>query len=182
MSKTNLELSFSLINAGMPGFSAKAAAYHTEAACCCLARGNHSPPTRVRLDAAGRECKVNLTWTRPDEQALATHDDLPEATEHGAVAVAIECVLATTDYVVVRRARKPFGFDYWLGYAHDPAFQEKARLEVSGIQQAKTGQVARRLKTKEKQTTQSDNLCLPALAVVVDFGAPLVVYTRRTPR
>lgn len=182
MSNTYLDLSFTRICEGMPGFSSKAAAFHAEAACCCLARGRHAPPTQVRLDAAGTECRVQLTWTQPDERALATHDDLPEATEHGAVAIAIECVLATTDYVVVRRGRKPTGFDYWLGYPDDPAFQGKARLEVSGIQKAKAGQVARRLKVKEAQTKQSDSLCLPALAVVVDFGAPLVVYTRRMPR
>src|SRR5271167_4337074 len=58
-----------------------------------------------------------------------------EATENGAVGVAILLVDRLTDYHIVQRSWKKTGFDYWLGFKDAVVFQGCARLEVSGIRQ-----------------------------------------------
>ena len=62
-----------------------------------------------------------------------THNDLQDATEAGACGLAILLVQLFVGYTVVERSVKGTGFDYWLGSENDALFQNKARLEASGI-------------------------------------------------
>ena len=105
-------------------------------------------------------------------------NDLEEATQHGAYAVAILLVRALTGYTVIERSRKGTGFDWWLG-TEDNLFQGKARLEVSGILHGTTRRINGRIKARVGQTTQSDNLALPAYVVVVEFGTPRAKVVQR---
>ena len=50
-------------------------------------------------------------------------------------------------------------------------FQNRARLEVSGIRNDTNSRVAQRVREKIKQTKRSDGH-LPALIVVVEFSEP----------
>jgi len=83
-------------------------------------------------------------------------------------------VQALTNLKVIRRSPKETGFDYWLGKKDDNfPFQEKARLEVSGILKGSISQINQRLKEKMEQTKQSDDLNLPAYVIIVEFSTPI---------
>ena len=94
------------------------------------------------------------------------------ATEHGAYGIACLLILDLTGLTVIQRSRKGTGFDFWLGDDEELPFQNKARLEVSGIRQGDAARVAARVAQKKKQTGRSDGF-LPAYVIVVDFGTPL---------
>lgn len=75
---------------------------------------------------------------------------------------------------MIRRSPKLTGFDYWLGDKEsDYPFQDKARLEISGILKGTKSQINQRLNEKLKQTKRTDHLNLPALVVIVEFSRPL---------
>ena len=81
---------------------------------------------------------------------------------------------------MIRRSPKKTGFDYWLGNKKDDyPFQDKARLEVSGILKGNNSIINQRLKEKKKQTMISDSLKLPAYIIVVEFSNPLCKTAKR---
>ncbi len=95
--------------------------------------------------------------------------------------VAIALVRQKLRLEVVERARKRSGVDYWLGSGKQ-LFQKSARLEVSGILRGDATQVRSRVKEKHSQTKQSDQTRLPAIVVVVEFGAPMIAFEERLGR
>lgn len=107
------------------------------------------------------------------DQMRRGHNDPDVATEYGAYGISILLIDFNTDLTVIERSRKGKGFDFWLGSKDSPApyFQQKARLEVSGIRQGTDGAVDSRLKRKIKQTQPSDGT-LPAYIAVIEFGTP----------
>lgn len=70
-------------------------------------------------------------------------------------------------------SRKGTGFDYWLGRKDSNAllFQNKARLEVSGIRRGDEVAIETRVRRKLKQIEPTDAL-LPGLVAVVEFSSP----------
>jgi hypothetical protein len=107
-------------------------------------------------------------------------DDMQDTTEDGACCLAILIVHKLTEYKLIRRARKKTGFDYWLGNKESEyPFQEKARLEISGILKGNKSQIRKRIREKIEQTKQSDHLNLPAYIVVVEFGTPTSQVVKR---
>jgi len=111
--------------------------------------------------------------------------DLQEATEYGAVAIAILLIVKYTEYTIIERAVKGTGFDYWLLeeslYTEDEIFPlGSARLEVSGIIHAeKETEILARVREKIRQTNVSDDTRLPALIVVVEFSRPAAHMVRK---
>lgn len=107
------------------------------------------------------------------EKMRGSYADLQEAVEWAACAVAFLIVVEETPYTVVSRSRKGTGFDYWLGdkKAKAPLFQDKARLEVSGILTGSDSDITRRMKTKQAQVSQHQSK-LSAYVVVAEFGQP----------
>lgn len=80
-----------------------------------------------------------------------------------------------TEFTVIERSRKDTGFDYWLGSedtAGDLPFQNKVRLEVSGIRKADDSRIRARVKQKIEQTNPSNGK-FPAYIIVVEFSRPL---------
>lgn len=96
---------------------------------------------------------------------------MEEATEYGAVGLAILLVLRHTEHTVLKRARKGTGFDYWLGPADRHPFHHKARLEVSGLLKGSAATIRARVRQKVEQTKLSART-LPAYIVVVEFSTP----------
>jgi hypothetical protein len=74
---------------------------------------------------------------------------------------------------ILQRSWKGTGFDYWVGTTNDtgPLFQNKARLEVTGILCGDEETVAARLKEKAERFAAHPH-SLPAITVVVEFGSP----------
>ncbi len=100
-------------------------------------------------------------------------NDLQEATEYGATALVLLIVHKFTKYKVIKRSRKRTGIDFWLGLKEDKfLFQNRARLEISGILKGSKSQIKQRLKAKMEQTKQSDHLDLKAFIIVVEFSTP----------
>ncbi len=120
----------------------------------CLASQSHQPGTTLRVEGIVQR-ELELVWSQVTPQMERAYNDLQEATEAGACAVAILLIRESLGLTVVRRSRKGSGVDYWLGPGgtrdvQEPlAFQQVARLEVSGILQGTQSQTAARLKQKQ---------------------------------
>ena len=113
-----------------------------------------------------------LAWPPITEQTRRCWNDPDDATENGAVGIAVLLVQKETGYTVIERSWKGTGFDYWMGDESAYLFQNKARLEISGIRKGNDQQVKGRVQQKLKQTDRSDGT-LPAYVIVVEFGQPL---------
>jgi hypothetical protein len=85
-------------------------------------------------------------------------------------------VIDRTEYTVIERSRKGTGFDYWLGTEADTLFQNKARLEVSGIRSGDAHDIRRRTKQKRRQIRPAAE-ALQAFVIVVEFGTPRAQVT-----
>lgn len=159
---------------GMPGISPRRGASFAEAASVCLEETDHHPGVTMQIDG---DCKhyVQVVWNGAagSTQNTRAWNDPEEATEDGAYGVAALLITELSEYTVVERSRKGTGFDYWLGRkdAPDPLFQEKARLEVSGIRSGDQHAINARVRRKIDQTKVSNGL-LPGVIVVVEFGSP----------
>lgn len=155
------------------------AAMCCEAASFCFEQHGHSMPTETTLSGCERS-SVHFHWTSPPMQALATYRDTDVAAENGAYAVAIAVLNQVHGYKVIERSAKGPGFDFWVGTSSDGLpFQNKARLEVSGIFEGQS-RVNARLKSKLNQMAPSDGSG-NGYAVVAEFGHPTVAVGKRTP-
>lgn len=169
------------IKMGLPGISPVWAATLVEACIVCLARQNHSPGTEMLVNDNLKE-QFSLNWTDLySDQLDRTWKDQEEATELGAVCLAVQLALEMTDYTVIERSAKTTGFDYWLGDATDDEliFEKKARLEISGIFNGDFRSVNTRYRVKVKQTKQSDDSGLPAYIAVIEFSKPMAKFGDR---
>ena len=108
--------------------------YLAEAASVCLENQKHRSGVNFSVDGEYNEQFV-LIWQTITDQMRRCHNDLEVATEYGAYGIAVLLIHALTEFTVVERSRKGTGFDYWLGPKSNKGslFQNKARLEVSGI-------------------------------------------------
>ena len=99
--------------------------------------------------------------------------DTQELTEYAATGIAILLIVEMTEFTVIKRARKGEGIDYWLGRKSDkPPFQNKARMEVSGIFTGNETKIKARVKQKKEQTFPTDG-DYPAYVIVVEFSKPV---------
>lgn len=139
-----------------------------EAATYCLEQQGHVSGVRMYVDGK----PVIILCSELDPRANASHADRQDATEEGAVALAITLVREGTDFDVVQRSWKGTGFDYFLApAAGGPPFDGAACLEVSGIFEEDDVTMARRIKEKKSQIDAGDGL-LPGYVVVVGFSQP----------
>lgn len=141
-----------------------------EAGAVCLDNVGH--PNCAELHVKGlHKTKFKLLWPEVTAQMKNCYNDLQASTEHGAYGIALLLMKQLTDFTVIQRSRKGPGFDYWLGKDGSSLFQDKARLEVSGILKGPS-KVPSRVKQKLAQVTPSDGI-FPAYVVVIEFSTPL---------
>lgn len=165
------KLDLATLQEGMPAVTPAFGASLAEAGAVCFEDQKHS--CGVRLAVNGEVNTIyEVHWPTINSQTLRCWNDHEVTTECGAYGLAFLLIRFTTDYTVIERSRKGTGFDYWLGYASDPLFENKARLEVSGIRKGDNKSVKSRVRAKLKQTERS-NGTLPAYIVVVEFSKPL---------
>lgn len=162
------------ISHGHPGLTPEKAAALVQAAAVCLHENGHRSGVELSVVASPPHTHA-LEFESPTARARRAHADLQEATEDGAVAVAIAVVTRVTKHRVVLRARKGTGFDWWLG---PRAGMFEARLEVSGILSG-PGKVSVRVQEKLKQMTPTDDGGLPGYAAVVEFSTPQAVIAEK---
>ena len=163
---------------GLPAITPAWGRAMAEASGVCLESQGHrrSVPLRVMGYVSHTQA---LDWTPIGDQERRSWADLQEATEFGATANAALLAKQELGYAVVERAAKGTGIDYWMGNeVEGPTFQNKARLEVSGILRAEGNSqdvqtaVSVRVRANQRQTQQSRGT-LPACVIVVEFGSPL---------
>ena len=118
---------------GLPAVTPEWGSTLAQVAGVCLELKGHAQGVHLHIDGQ-ISGPFALAWPAVSDQARRTWADRQEATEYGATAIATMLITNETDYMVIERAVKGTGIDYWLGYdTGEPAFQNKARLEVSGI-------------------------------------------------
>ncbi len=116
---------------------------------------------------------MQVTWTATDDQTRRCYADLQFATEFGAYGIAVLLVESLTNLTVFERSRKGTGFDFWLAPkgSSNPLFQDKSKLEVSGLLDGDETDIRSRLREKVTQLIRG-GVPLPGYGVVVHFGAP----------
>lgn len=163
---------------GCPAITRAFGQYLAEAGGVCLESQGHSQGVSLSFSGSATGA-YSLHWPPVTEQVLRCLNDPEVATEHGAVGIAVLLVKNVVGLTTVERSRKGTGFDYWLGDEGELPFQNKARLEVSGIRQGSTGEIGARVKNKLGQVAPSDGTELPAYVVVVEFGRPCAEMRRK---
>jgi hypothetical protein len=160
------------------GLSVYNGGFLAEAASLCLDHNKHQLETAFQVGGhyTGSYQLKRLGIT---PAITGSYADTQEAIEYGACGIAIVLLNHETSWKV-KRAWKGDGFDYWLGEENeDYPFQNKSRLEISGILKGTQGQISSRLKEKMEQTTVSDHMTIPAYACVVEFGDPRSLTGKR---
>jgi len=157
---------------GSPGISSAIGETFAQAAAVCLEEQRHVSGTEMKVDGDFNS-NFTLFWDKVTAQMKRSLADLQQATEWGAYGMAALLVQRLTSLTVVERACKGTGFDYWLGLQNDVGslFQNKKRLEVSGILKGDDAVVKSRVGEKLSQTEAYPSR-LAVFVVVVEFGGP----------
>ncbi|MBF0567830.1 MAG: hypothetical protein HQK95_03085 [Nitrospirae bacterium] len=140
------------------------------AAVCLEEQGNYSG---VGLKVEGDfEELFRLTLPEVTQQMRNCYNDSEVATEHGAYGVAIMLILDLTEYTVIEKSRKGTAFDYWLGKRDDNyLYNDRARLEVSGIRKGDDSDMTYRSKIKLSRLLKQQNP-MSAFIIIVEFSRP----------
>jgi hypothetical protein len=150
-----------------------------EAAAVCLHQLQHPQGVTVKIEGTVT-AQFELVWEQANAVQQNSFYDLDEATENGAYCLAIWVIEKLTPHHVVRKAPKGTGVDFWLYDKNNlEATQPTARLEVSGILEGTKKQIQARLRTKEKQSQQSDDLGIPVYIIIVEFSTPFIKIKQR---
>lgn len=157
---------------GFPAITPSFGQYLADAGAVCLSSQGHNNGQKLKVEGIHSSNYI-LYWPKVTDQMKRCLNDPEVATEHGALGIAILLIKKIINYEVIQRSRKGTGFDYWLGDTTDILFQNKARLEVSGIRSGNQRLINQRIQKKINQTNPSDNTKLIAYVVVVEFGQPL---------
>ncbi|MEP0006119.1 MAG: hypothetical protein ABJ387_02575 [Balneola sp.] len=143
------------------------------AASVCLESCGH-PLVIQMIDEGHFKTIFNISRYAVSDQMKRTHNDVTVATEEGAYGVAFIAASKEMDVKAIEKSRKKTGIDYWLGTEDNFLFQNKVRLEVSGIRNGTDQELLSRYNTKMTQSERSDYTKLPALVVIVEFGKPRI--------
>ena len=172
-------LNISELNNGLPTITSAYGQEMAEAAAFCLIKSSHQSSncilTCIKTLKNDTE-DFQLFWDDLDPRVESTYGDLDEATEYGAMGIAILLSIKLTEYSTVERSMKETGIDFWIGDKDGEMFQEKARLEVSGIFQGNDSQFKSRIKQKFKQTNISDNSGFDCFVSVIEFSKPIASF------
>ena len=136
----------------------------------CLDDQDHQSGVQIAI-VSDFKGTFEFHWDAITEQMRRTWEDEQYATEHGAYCLAFLLIMELTGLSVIERSRKGPGFDYWLGEPSELPFQNKARMEVSGIRNGTRGQINQRVREKMEQVSPSDGT-YPAIIVVIEFSRP----------
>lgn len=160
------------LKTGYPGITNSFGGVLAETCAICLDDQGHSSGVSLSVngDVSG-EYAVDWGFVIT-EQMRRCYRDSEFTTEHGAYAIAFLVVSNLTDLTIAERSWKGPGFDYWLGKSNGGLFQDKTRLEVSGLRAGTIQQVNTRVNQKLRQVTPSDAIA-PAYIVVVEFSQPM---------
>ena len=167
------ELKLDDLRQGTPGITQMFGGSLCEAASVCLEVCAHQSGVSMTVSGDLSSHSLQVTWSPTNQQVRNCYADLQFATEFGAYGIAVLLIERLTDLTVFERSRKGTGFDYWLAAkgSSQPLFQDKSRLEVSGILNGNAVDLKRRMQQKLVQLERG-GVSLPGYGVVVHFAAP----------
>lgn len=156
------------------GLTPSVAASYYEAMKVTLDR-HHVPAVKLILLDNGSQTFESLSWPPTSARERAAWNNVDDATRDGAYCLALTSVEILRGLVAVRRAETRTGADYYVAPrdADVADFENLVRVEVSGINSGTKAMADYRLSQKLSQAGRGDSN-LPAIAVVVEFSAPLV--------
>jgi hypothetical protein len=175
-----LELVLTNLSQGLPAITPSFGAALAEACAVCLEEQGHSQGVEITV-RGDFTAKFKLRWEPVTSQMLRCWNDEEFTTEQAAYGIACLIIRELTDLTVIERSSKGTGFDYWLGTIDTEGiipFQNKVRLEVSGIRKGDHSRVKARVKQKKEQTKPSDGK-YPAYIIVVEFSTPLSFVAKK---
>lgn len=167
------DLVLTRLGEGLPAITPSFGATLAEACAVCLEEQGHLQGVELIVNG-DFTTTFRLYWQPVTEQMLRCWNDEEFTTEQAAYGIAFMLIRQLTEFTVIERSRKGTGFDYWLGSedaAGELPFQNKVRLEVSGIRKAEDSRIRARIKQKIEQTNPSDGK-FPAYIIVVEFSRP----------
>jgi hypothetical protein len=152
--------------------------HFSNAARVCFSQFSHQQIITLTLSGDLSE-QFTLRWEVPTEKMIAAHDDLEDAAENAAHALAFLIIEKTTDYTAIHQSRKGTGVDWFLGHRSKQLFQKSARLEVSGLLKGDNSRFSSRIKQKLEQTKKSDSTQMVAYVSVSEFQTPRICFKKR---
>ena len=171
------EISLASLAKGLGNLTPACGALMAEAAAVCLDDQGHGLSMPLSIDGDFDEV-MTLRREPVDERARWSHNDAERATENGAYGVSLLALQELTGLTVLLQSRRGSGFDFWLGPDSGFLFQTGVRLEVSGIRRGNEISIRRRLRSKLRQTEQTQHLA-PVYVAVVEFSRPTVRVVKR---
>lgn len=160
---------------GMPALTPHWGMAMAEAAGVCLEAQDHTHGVELKV-TGDKSGAYTLSWPAITDQTRRTWNDLQEATEYGATAIAALLSKSELGYSLIQRSwQVGTGFDYWMGDGDANPLQRKARLEISGILRSR-GNVARDVRARVNQKlrqTERTSSPFPTYVIVVEFGSPI---------
>ncbi len=166
------------LSIGIMGLSPIICTHFMQACAECLDHHNHAEEISFSK-TNGPEKSYILSWGKNPEDVKRGLKDTQETTEWGATAIALLVAEEFSGCTIAERSKKGTGFDWWLGNDDDDfgIFQNKARLEISGIlEENKNNTIEKRIKEKIAQTKFSNSTGLKAHISVTDFKGPKTQY------
>ena len=161
---------------GQPGITESAGLFLSEASAFCLMKNGHTKGIELEVSGVKTE-NLRLYWSQVlDKQMQQTWEDGEEATEYGAMGIAVLLVLKLTKYKILGRLVKGDRTDYLLGNEKDPN-NPVAKMEVSGILNATTNNsVNKRVGIKKRQVNKINNRAYPVYIAIIEFGKPAAKF------
>lgn len=160
------------------GVNSKILAHHAQAAVFCLQKQGHNSPKQGKVEGDW-SASMNISWEQESQEDLEKNWEEEDATEWGAVVIALSLVVHK-NYRVSKRAQrrlpdgKTTAFDYWLeNNSNNPSrFEDTVRLEISGILKGTESKINRRVREKTERIEESELPNYRAIILVVEFSNP----------
>jgi hypothetical protein len=168
---------------GTPGITPDYGGCLCDAASVCLENRAHTSGVVMAVTGGALAVdQVTVIWPDTSDQMRRCYGDLQFATEFGAYGVAVLLIEQLTELTVYERSRKGTGFDYWLAPkgSSAPLFQDKRRLEASGLLDGDESDIKSRLKQKQTQMAHG-GIPLVGYGIVVHFGRPESRVSKESP-
>lgn len=166
-----------------PGMNKAWGAVFAEVASVCLEKNGHGLEAKLIVEGDCSDVFV-VVREKPTQDAMNFNNDDQRSAEFGAYGMSALLAPKLIKMTLVKASQKGTGFDFWIGPIDENSkensyFQNKARLEVSGIMNGSRSNVQSRVKTKLKQIEPTDNTPYPGFVSVVEFGQFLMVLVKK---
>jgi hypothetical protein len=164
-----------LESAERPGWDTTWGAVFAQVASVCLENNGHGLEAKLTVEGICSEVFI-LMRQELSKSAINFNKDDKRSAEFGAYGVSALLVPKLLKMTIIEAARIGTGFDFWLGPvnpvdSNTSYFQNKARLEVSGIMTGDKSTIKKRVKAKLRQITPTDNTPYPGFVSIVEFGS-----------